>query len=182
MQSRPWLALAVAGALLAACGEHSERISLANGKLRLEGTEVTIVKSKGPDAHLTAAGELRIGGEVVVLTPEQRAQVQKYYAATVAIRGHAIETGKAGAEVGATAAKEVVSGLLHGDASQIGSKIEAKAEIVKAAARGICSDVADIRDAQQSLVTTLESFRPYAVVEEADIADCRRDVSGTPAS
>jgi hypothetical protein len=181
MLSRSWMVAAALGAGLAACGEHSETIRLAHGHLRLEGSEVTITRNQAPDAHLARGGALRIGGESVVLSPEQRLQVENYYNATVAIREHAIATGKAGAEVGLAAAKEVVSGLAHGDTSQIGPKIQAKAEDVKRTAMGICNDIEAIRSAQQALVGTLEAFRPYAVVEEADVSDCGRDLKQNPA-
>jgi predicted short-subunit dehydrogenase-like oxidoreductase (DUF2520 family) len=181
MRSRSRLAMAVLGAGLAACGQHAETINLAHGHLRLRGSEVTITRTQGPDAQIASGGALRIGGEPVVLAPEQRREVENYYNATVAIREHAIATGKAGAEVGLAAAKEVVSGLAHGDASQIGPRVEAKAEDVKRTALGICRDLEAIRAAQQALVATLAAFRPYAVVEEADVEDCAKDLKSKPA-
>ncbi len=183
MWIRTWMPAAALGLGLVACGGPTETINLGkHGHIRFDSAEVTIARSTGPDAHLGSGGTFRIGGEQVVLSPEQRVQVASYYGAARAMRAHTIETGKAGAEVGLTAAKEVVSGLAHGDTSQVGTKVEAQAQELKRTAQGICTDLASMRTAQQALVTSLESFRPYAVIEESDVADCDKDFrSGKPA-
>jgi len=182
MHKRSWAAIAALGGALTACGGGGVSvISLAHGHLQVRGSEVTITRSGAPDAQLSAGGGLRIGGQDVALSAEQRAQVERYYGSAIAIRGHALETGKAGAEVGATAAKEVVSGVLHGDTSQIGAKVEAKAEEVKRIALGLCNDIAAIRDAQQALTATLEAFKPYAVVDADEVSDCSKDLKRSPA-
>jgi len=187
MLARSGLGVAVSAALvslgagLAGCGERAGSFTIAHGHVRVEGAEVTISRSPGPDAHLAGGGSLRIGGESVVLSPEQRTQVDNYYQAALAVRTHAIETGKAGAAVGATAAEAVVNGLMRGDTSQIGQKIESKAEDVKRTALGICQDLQAMRSAQQALVTTLEPFRPYAVIEESDVSECGKDLHPQPA-
>ena len=169
------VSLSVAAGLVG-CGEHSSSISLARGHLTVYRHEIRIEHAGAPDARITEGGVLRIGSEEVPLSPEQKATAAAYYAAAMAIPKHGVETGKAGAEVGAAAVKEVAAGLAKGDTSGIGPKIEAKADGVRAAAAKICDDLAAVRTAQESLAATLEAFRPYAVVTPADVGDCSSDL------
>lgn len=167
-------ALAVAACL--GCGDHVQSVTLSHGRLRIFAHEVTIERSGGAAAHLLEGGVLKIGSDEQALNPEQKALVESYYAAALSITKHGIETGKAGAEVGATAAKEVVSGLVHGDTSQIGAKVEASAEKVKEKALKICDDLTAMRTAQESLASSLPAFEPYRAVSESDVADCAKDI------
>lgn len=182
MYPRLTILAAALGVALAGCGEPSANFSIAHGALRVHGSEVTIVRDGSPDAHLGAGGKLTIGSDPVTLTPEQRAQLESYYSAVLAIRTDAIATGKAGAEVGATAATEVVSGLMHGDTSQIGARVEAKADEVRRQALSLCKDLATIRSSQESLRSSLAAFAPYAVVRESEVSDCAKDLKDAKTS
>ena len=166
----------VAVAACLGCGDHVQSVTLAHGRLRVYAHEVTIERSGGADAHLLEGGVLKVGGDDVALTPEQKALVSSYYDAALSITKHGIETGKAGAEVGATAAKAVVSGLAKGDTSQIGAKVEASAAKVKESALRICADLKGMRDAQESLAAGLAAFEPYRAVSESDVADCAKEL------
>ena len=167
---------AFAAACAIGCGDHAASVTLAHGRLSVHPHEVTIERTGGPDAHLLAGGVLRIGSEDVTLTAEQKATVETYYNAALAITEHGIATGKAGAEVGAVAAKEVVSGLAHGDTSQIGAKVEASAAKVKEQALRICDDFKAMHAAQEALAAALPAFEPYRALSEADVSDCRKDL------
>ena len=158
------------------CDKHASSVSLAHGALHIHTNDVTIERSGGPDAHLLPGGVLKIGSDEVALTPEQKAAAASYYDAALAVTAHGVETGKAGAEVGATAAKEVVSGLVHGDTSQIGAKVEASAAKVKQQALRICDDLGTIRNSQEALATGLVAFQPYRVVSDSDVSNCRKDL------
>ena len=171
------LSSAAVGACLG-CGDHVQSVTLAHGQLRIYAHEITIDRSngEGAEAHLLKGGVLRIGKDDVALTAEQKALVESYSDAALSITKHGIETGKAGAEVGATAAKEVVSGLAKGDTSQIGAKVEASAAKVKQQALKICEDLKVMRTSQEALAATLAAFEPYRAVSEADVADCAKDL------
>ena len=168
------LLAAAAGAV--GCGDHSSSVTLGHGALRVHAEEVTIEGSSGPDAHLLPGGVLKIGSDPVTLTPEQQASVEAFYDAAHAISQHGIETGKAGAQVGATAAKEVVSGLAHGDTSQIEAKVQASAAKVKEQALKICDDIGAMRSSQEALAGSLAAFTPYRVITESDVSGCRKDL------
>lgn len=166
----------VAVAACLGCGDHVPSVSLSHGHLHIYPHEVTIERSGRADAHLLAGGVLRIGGDEQALKPEQKALVESYYDAAQSVTEHGIEAGKAGAAVGATAAKEVVSGLAHGDTSQIGAKVEASAAKVKEQALKICDDLKAMRTAQELLAAGLPAFEPYRAVSESDVADCAKDI------
>jgi hypothetical protein len=40
----------------------------------------------------------------------------------------------------------------------------------------ICHQLPQLRDSQQALAASLAEFRPYATLDDADIADCERDM------
>lgn len=170
------LAAGIGAVLLAACGHRTEGVTLAHGALRVNSHEVSIESSAGPEAHLYPDGRLQIGSEELALDSAAHAAVVGYFNAAQAVTEHAIETGKAGAAVGMTAAKEVVSGLAHGDTSGIGAKVQSKAEEVRASAARICDDLTALHGVQGTLVASVERFRPYAAVTDEDIADCRKDM------
>ena len=179
MKTTPAIAASVALAgTLAACGHHSDYISLAHGKVHVQPREhaVTIAPRGQPDARMTADGALRIGADDVGVSAEQRTEVTRYVTAAMAFSDHAIATGKAGAATGVAAVSAVVHGLAHGDTSQIGATVEAKADEVKKQALNLCDDLAGMRSAQEALATSLEAFRPYAVLAADEESGCRKDL------
>lgn len=172
------LALAVGATLggLAGCGHHSGSITVAHGKVTVYDREVRIRSSGAADASITADGALTIGDRAVTLSAEQTAAADAYFKAATSIGQHGIETGKAGADAGMTAAKEVVSGLVHGDTSQIEPRVKAKAEEVKRQAMHICEDLAGMRASQEALAASLAAFHPYAVIDAEEVSDCGKDL------
>jgi hypothetical protein len=177
--TRTTLAIVVCAvaASLAACGDNDTSVSLYHGSLKLHADEVTIAPGGVPAAHVWSDGRLTIGNTDVAVSADQRARLVDYYRGAAAITQHAVETGKAGADVGLAAANEVVKGLSSGNTSQIGAKVEAKARDVKRQAARMCDDLVAMRAAQEALATTLEQFRPYTVVSDKDVTDCRKDLS-----
>jgi hypothetical protein len=169
--------VSVVAASFAACGNDDASVSLYHGSLKLHADEVTIAPGGVPAAHVWSDGRLTIGGTDVAASTDQRMRLVDYYRAAAAITQHAVDTGKAGADVGLAAANEVVKGLASGNTSQIGAKVEAKARDVKRQAAKMCDDLVAMRAAQEALAATLEQFRPYTVVSDKDVADCRKDLS-----
>lgn len=129
-------------------------------------------------AHDTAAaviavdGNLRIEGQPVALAPAQQALLKDYYAGIVALRRDAIATGAAGLATASTALSSVVSGLANGDPDSIGAKVDEKAAKLDAAAAKICVDLASIRMQQDAIAAQLPAFRPYALLDAREVADC----------
>lgn len=191
-------------AMLAACGgsheqaQKSAEAALADARVKLESKATDGMvhidplsisadgvrierKGGGPEALVTPDGALRIEGKDIAVTPEQRALLVTYYESARALRTHAIETGLAGVDVAKTAVGEVFSGLLKGDTSEIGAKVEASAEGVKAAAFRLCGDLETIGGIEASL-GGLEAFAPYRFVDRAKIDDCRSETATAAAA
>ena len=171
---RPHLfsAIAVAGlAPLLGCGSD---VVVGAAQLHVRGSEVAIAPAGRPEAVVREDGSLFVGGTAVALSEATRAQLVGYNTAARARVQHGLATGRAGAAVAASAASEVAKGLAGGDISQIGAKVEAKADDVRQAAVKICDDLAAMRVAQEAAAASVEAFRPYAVVADSEVKDCHR--------
>ena len=163
-------------ALIAGCHKHTH-VQTGAGGIEFDDSGLALHADGAPEAHLTSDGTFTIGNSPVEVTAEQRAALVGFYGAAHGIIEHGIATGKAGAAVGVAAASEVLDGLAKGDTSQIGAKVEAKADAVRQAASKICDDLAAVRQAQVAAATALAAFKPYGTVSEADISDCVRGTS-----
>jgi hypothetical protein len=175
------LALLTACLLVTACSGKSDNdvivtggsTDIANGHIRLNNDHVTLRVDGSPDATINANGDLQIDQQAVSVSDAQRQLLQSYYQNAFAIRTDGIATGKAGAAVGAQAIKSVATRLASGDPDKIQQDVEAKAELVKQAARKICQDVGGIQTAQDQLAAQLPAFKPYgSIIGANDAKDC----------
>ena len=162
-------------ALLAGCDGETIIGSDSSGfrHLTLRNGVLTAHSQGNPDAVIDAAGDLRIDDKPIAVTPAQRELLKKYYADVVAIREAGIETGKAGAAMAGRAIGAVASGLAHGDPDSIGPKIDARAKDIEAKAMVICNGIAALRTDQDTIVSALPAFKPYANIEAQEVDDCR---------
>ncbi len=190
-----WIGVAALCCLLGACGDHSDDHSLtivhsdghitvinsnigglSSGSIHLGNGDVTVRVSHAPDAVITANGDLSIAQHPIAVDPAQRETLKAYYGNAMAILTDGIATGKAGAAVGETAAKSVVTRLASGDPDKIQQDIDAKVKPLKEAALKICDDVGKVKQSQDQLAATLPAFKPYGnVVGSDDVEDCRKD-------
>ena len=183
MSPRKLIGTLMVTALLAACG-HSGNDSdfsigdsnLLDGGIHVHDGKATLHAHGAPDAVISAAGELTIGQQSVVVNDAQRNLLQQYYQHVVAVRQHGIETGKAGAAIAGQAISSVAKGVVSGNADQIDKDIQAKTDDVTKSAMKICSDIAGIKTTQDGLASQLPAFKPYAlIVGEHEVADCEND-------
>jgi hypothetical protein len=166
----------VAALLLAGCGSPHTTVLGDEGSFSIRDGRVVLRSNPGQEAEIGADGTFAVDGKPVLVTDGQRATLTRYHAAALKVIEHAAATGKAGAEVGVAAVGEVARGLASGDTSQIGAKIEAKADGVRQAAAKICEDLVEVVGLQSTLVTQMEVFRPFAVVKSRQIADCHKGI------
>lgn len=180
---RLFFTLALSG-LVSACGHDSGSFntisaghtSIANGSIQVDGNEVTLHPDRTPRATIDNTGRFSVDGKLIAANDAQRLLLKHYYDASVAIRQHGIETGKAGAAMAGAAVKDAVSSAFKGDGEGAEKRINAQADKVKQVAQKICTDLADIRTAQDQLGSTLPAFRPYAnLVRGEDVDDCMKD-------
>ena len=134
---------------------------------------VAVHARSGPDATITAAGDLSIDGKPVVVVPEQQALLKQYFVQAMVIRAEGIATGVAGVALAHKAIGSVATGLAHGQPEAIGPKIDAEAKKVEAQAMKVCDTVAELRKTQDALAASLPAFKPYALIDANQAADCR---------
>jgi hypothetical protein len=140
--------------------------------LSVQDGSVVVHARSGPDATITAAGDLTIDGKPVATTTEQQALLKQYYDQALAIRAEGVATGVAAASLAHKAVSNVATGLAHGNSDSIGPRIEAEAKTVKAQAMKVCDAVAELRKTQDALVASLPAFKPYALIDANQAADC----------
>lgn len=156
---------------LGGCGHNENGNSFTHFSV-VDDSHLAIHARGAADAVIAVDGNLRIDGKPVALAPTQRALLKDYYAGIVALRHDAIATGAAGLATAGAAISSVVSGLANGDADSIGAKVDEKAAKVDAAAAKICVDLASIRMQQDAIAAQLPAFRPYALLDAREVADC----------
>lgn len=159
-------------AAIAACSSESHsilpRISV------VDDTHIAVHAGGAADAVVSVDGVLAIAGQNVTVTTQQQESLKRYYAGVIALHGDAIATGAEGMRTAGKALGSVVSGLVNGKADQIGSKVEAQAEKVAAAAMAVCRDLSVIQTEQNLIAGQVDAFRPYAVIDAHVVADCKR--------
>jgi hypothetical protein len=160
--------------MLLACG-HDSVGGWGAGSLRIVAGDVLVSRSGGPDARISPSGGLRIGRDEIDVSAAQRAKLVAYHDAAVALTDDAAATGRTGAEVGVTAAREVAGGLARREASAIGAPVREQADAVRRAASKLCADAHALRNAQDALVAELPAFRPYASIHSDGDTHCEKE-------
>lgn len=163
------IALATAG-----CGRDAGNTSVFSHISVLGSNEIAIHARSGPDATVSADGNLTIDGKTIVVTAPQRDLLKSYFAGAIALRNDAVATGAAGVATAGQAIGSVVSGLANGKPDEIGPAVEARAAKVEAQAKKICVDLSALRTTQDALASQLSAFRPYATIDTGEVAKCSR--------
>jgi hypothetical protein len=141
---------------------------------QINKTQFAVHRHDGPDAIVSKTGELSIAGASVNLDAAQKALVIRYFADAIALRDDGFATGMAGASTAITALSSVVSGLASGEPDKIGTDVEAKAAQVEAKAMKVCGDLHDLAATQNALSASLPDFRPYALISDKEVDECRK--------
>jgi hypothetical protein len=157
-------------------GGWSSHFSVSDGGISFDGDTVVLGKS-APKARISANGDLSIGDAPVTVDAAQRADLVAYHGTALQFRAHAVEVGKAGAQLGKDAVVDVFKGIASGDTSKIEENVKAKAEGVKAAAGRLCQDVRTLKDTQDRLAAGIPQFAPYATLVQGDVDDCLKDTA-----
>ena len=130
-----------------------------------------------PEAEITPAGDLIVDGRQVPLDDGQREAVLAYRARLLDVAGAGMSIGAKGADLGMRAAGEAMKGIFTGNAEEVGRRIEAEAEKLKADAKGICDRLPPLLAAQDALAARVPEFAPYAGLDADDVSGCMEDTS-----
>ena len=154
-------------------GKREHVVSVSSG-ISLDGDKLTLRRGNLPEAVITPAGDLVVGGKTVTTSDPQRQAMTAYRKQIQAITLQGVALGKAGARLGADAAGEAIKGLFNGGADKIGDKVEAQADAIKKEALKLCDQVELLRLAQDAAVQRVPEFKPYSQVDQDDVAECRK--------
>lgn len=157
----------------------NENLSLRDGlRFGKESRDAAAQRKALPEAEITARGDLVVDGRAVAIDDAQRRQLLAY-------RGQVIELAKLGIDAGERAAMLAIDatdvGLFRMFVGAMTGSLERKVKAtvvreIQPAVLRICRGLPALRDSQQALSKSVPEFRPYATLEEGDVADCERDV------
>lgn len=170
----PSLALA-AGLLVGGCGKGFNSTIIADGGIVVNGSEVTLHGTGGSEATVDATGKLEVDGRGITVDAAQRQLLQQYYQGALAVRGHGLATGRAGASVAVQSLKHAATQVVGDDSDQADPGLDAATRRVSEEASKICLDIQQIRLAQNGLAATLPAFKPFAEIIDGSDSDCSKD-------
>jgi len=131
-----------------------------------------------PKGEITPRGDLLVDGRAVVVDAVQRRQLLDY-------RAQVIDIAKAGLDAGEHAAMLAIDAtdvsmfhlIVGGLTGSLERRVEASVKRdIQPAVLQICRRLPQLRDSQQALAASVPAFRPYATLDDDDVADCENDV------
>lgn len=167
----PLFALSMA-ALLCSCNPGTSVSTDGGGRVSTNGKSVTLRTDGLPNAQISAAGDLSVGGKTVAVSASQRALLQTYHREMNAMTADGIAIGKQGAALAGKAVSEAIKGAISGKPDDVESKVEAEAKKIEQQAMQLCKRLVTIKAAQDELATSLPEFKPYATLDQSDVDDC----------
>lgn len=167
----PLLALSIA-ALLCACNPGATVVTGNGNVIKADDKSVTLRTDGLPNAEITAAGDLTIGGKAVAVNASQRALLQTYHREMNAMTADGIAIGKQGASLAGKAVTEAIKGAINGKTDDVESKIEAETKKIEQQAMQLCKRLVTIKASQDALAVSLPEFKPYATLDQSDVDDC----------
>lgn len=131
-----------------------------------------------PKATISPGGELRIDGEPVAATPEQRRLLLEHRANIIAIAEAGIQIGTQAADLGLKAAGGALAHAFSGGSSDFEARMEAEGMRIRESTRALCDQLPAMLDSQQRLAAAMPEFAPYATLTEEEVRECFDDKDG----
>jgi hypothetical protein len=134
--------------------------------------------SKPPKGEITPAGELLIDGKPVAVDAGQRRQLLDYRAQVFGVARAGIDAGEKAALLAIDASDVSLFNLIIGGLTgSLERRVEATVQReLRSAILQICHRLPQLRESQQALASRVPAFRPYATLQDEDVADCEADV------
>jgi hypothetical protein len=130
-----------------------------------------------PDAEITPDGDLLIDGKAVALSAGQRALLTEHRSQLVGIATEGVQIGRQGIDLAGRAMKSALFAVLTGNEARFKRKMEAEAAKIEASAIKLCDRLPALLASQNAVSGAVPEFKPYARVEQSDVAECARDVA-----
>lgn len=167
--------------LLAGCTAFrtaDDELDAASRKLATENTTLSSNAANVPNAAITPQGDFLVDGKSVAITPQQRKEVLAYRAQYIEIAQQGIAIGHEGVEAGRRAVMPMVFAALFGASDDaIEASMDKGLAGVRAATARLCDRLPALMAAQRRLAIDLPAFKPYAMLAQKDVDDCRKNVA-----
>jgi hypothetical protein len=141
----------------------------------LDDEDVIITADDGTRARISPSGTLTVRGRRVEVDDVSRRALRNYNEGIHFIVDQAVEIGLDSAGLAFTAMGEALAAIASGNGERAERRVERRAEPIKEKARALCSEVRALVLVQESIVSRVRAFRPYAVLEEDAGDDCEVD-------
>ena len=131
-----------------------------------------------PKGEITPRGDLLVEGKAVAIDATQRRQLLDYRAQVIDLARLGLDAGEQAAMLAIDATDVSLFQLVVGGLS---GSIERRVETavrrdIQPAVLKICRQLPQLRDSQQALAASVPEFRPYATLDDDDVADCESDI------
>ena len=162
-----------------------ERARLDRENLSLDGLHFgkddkreTAKRKSQPKGEITPEGDLLVDGKAVAVDAAQRRQLLDYRAQVIGIARTGIDAGEHAAMLALDLTNVSMFRLIVGGLTgSLERRVEASVKRdIQPAVLQICRQLPQLRDSQQALAANVPEFRPYATLDQDDVADCESDI------
>lgn len=175
-----FLAVSLA-ATLSACSP-GINYGIGEGRITFDAQGLVVHAPGHPNAHVSSAGDLRIGSRRIATTPRQRELLRHFYVQAQNTMDSGLAMGKQGAAFGARAVGTAIRSLLHGDSDAAEQQLDAQSNEIQAAAGTLCEAVNALAATQRRVAAEVPAFAPYASANAGARCTLGRSHSGTTTS
>lgn len=157
---------------------HTDSWSYDSNGISLDHGDAIIHGNDGTLARVTPDGMLSIAGKSQTVTPTQRQQLSRYVATVIDMQAKGMALAGRAGDFAGSIVSDVLGGLFRGESeAQIDKHAHERAHDFAQSALPICEDANILKQIQDALAASLPAFKPYAVVRDHDVNDCRRDIN-----
>ena len=156
----------------------SENLSLDGLHFGKDDNRETAKRKSQPKGEITSKGDLLVDGKAVVVDATQRRQLLDYRTQVIGIAKTGLDAGEHAAMLAIELTNVSMFRLIVGGMTgSLERRVEASVKRdIEPAVLQICKQLPQLRDSQQALVTSVPEFRPYATLDDDDVADCESDI------
>jgi hypothetical protein len=154
---------------------HGYTVSAAAGSIYVHKNDLVIRSDEHDTAVIHPDASLSVDGDDVPVTEAGRKALNGYRAAYKSLAEDAINLGLDGVDLGVSVMGKVMKGLLDGTADEAGKEADRRGKALDQRARGLCTKLSALRDAQQNVVAAVPQFSDYAVIDVDEVKDCFDD-------
>lgn len=160
-------ATALIAATLAAC---SPGINLLGHRITFDSSGMVVHAAGQPNAQISSAGDLRIDGKPVAVTPAQRQLLQRYYQQAHGVMDSGAAMGKQGIDMAQSGIEDAIASIFRKDSSAADKQLDARSQKIEASADAFCNQLRTLGATEQAVAAGLPAFKPYA---GSDHMQCR---------